>query len=532
MKISICQIEPIIGDIAANMQNIIEHINISQSDGCEICVFPELSITGYFCGDFFYYSNFINRANENFIKILSHTKNCNFDIFIGHVNVQNDKMYNSIFHIKNGEIINTYNKMYLANYGPCFDSRYFTTGDMNNRIININNKKVLLLICEEFWNKNNFTKYENENIDIALICNTSPFYIDKNIDRIDLCKQYKNINNFIYVNNIGLYDSVICDGNSFVFDKKNNTTLFLPKFEQKHKTIDLFNQNNGEFQPYNDYLKTQNKYETMFNACVFALTKYLKINGIEKISLALSGGIDSALVYIIALKCVGENNVFPIFLPSKYTSKQSFDDAIDICKLNGQNLEIINIDEFVESYKNINFVNNSSNGITLQNLQSRIRASIIMAHSNENSSIVLTTGNKSEISVGYCTLYGDTCGGYNPIKDIYKTDVFELCKYINSIKKIIPNSIIDKEPSAELAPNQKDSDSLPEYHILDNLLYQFIELKLMPNEICKTYDKTIVDKIWVLLNKNQFKRKQSAPGPCLSICDFENGRIIPVCTKI
>lgn len=534
MKVSICQIEPVLGDLSGNTDKIIDNLNISQSDGCEICVFPELSITGYFCGDLFNYENFVEQSNDYFKKILNHSNNLSFDLFIGHINFENERLYNSVYHIKNGEILNIFNKKYLANFGPCYDARHFHIGDLNNRIVNISGKNILILICEEFWQENNYSKFDGQKIDIAIVINTSPFYLNKSIDRIDLCEKYKTINNFIYVNNTGLYDSIICDGNSFCYNKDTGDLYFGKSFDEQNFWVDVFNNKNslGEtFIQKQNYISNINKYENILHACTYSLKKYLKTNGFSKISIALSGGIDSALVYIIAIYAVGVENVFPVFLPSKHTTKQSFDDAINICDLNNQKLEIIDIEPYVENYDNIDFIKDCSNNLTKQNIQSRIRASIIMAHSNENGSIVLTTGNKSEISVGYCTLYGDTCGGFNPIKDLYKTDVFELCKYINNIEYKIPETIINKEPSAELDYNQKDSDYLPDYKILDAILFQFIENKKMPNQIYYLYDKKTVDHVWYLLNKNQFKRTQSAPGPCLSTCDFDNGRIIPICTK-
>ena len=360
-----------------------------------------------------------------------------------------------------------------------------------------------------------------------LVPNASPYEKDKMSERIHIVKQrFKETQvPIIYCNQVLGHDGIVFDGRSFCYD--GEVKIIGKAFEPDQQLVEI---TNSKFKCSTTYNLNINIYDEMFSAMVLGLRDYVQDNGFVKVILGLSGGIDSALVAVIAKQALGSNNVTAYMLPSKFTSKESIEDAEELAKNLGIVLKSINIKEIFESFLATLSKDTpiNKNSITFQNLQSRIRGTILMAKANENNSLLITTGNKSEYATGYATIYGDMNGAFNPIKDLYKTQLYSLVQHLNSTMSIIPKRIITKAPSAELAPDQKDSDSLPEYPILDRIIEDHIENNLDKHDLLKKYDLELVQQVIKLVKNSEFKRKQSAPGVKLSKRNFEKDRRYPI----
>jgi NAD+ synthetase len=347
-----------------------------------------------------------------------------------------------------------------------------------------------------------------------LVSNASPFEVDKPVARIEQAKKF--VAPLFYANHAMANDDLVFDGNSFATDGVN--TEMLHGFKQEIKTI--------EINKIKEKLNSLDENYQIYSALQLALKEYARKNGFEKVLIGLSGGIDSAITAQIAAKTLGSENILLYFLPSKFTSKESLVDAKELAKNIGVKLHKISIKKLDRNFRKT--IGNAGD-LTLQNLQARIRGVLLMAISNQTGALLLTTGNKSEIAVGYCTLYGDMCGGYNLLKDIYKTKVYSLANYINREGEIIPQNIITKAPTAELKPNQKDSDSLPEYEILDKILHLYIEDgKSSEFIISQGFAKELVDRVIRLIHLSEYKRRQSAPGPKISSKPFDSDWHYPI----
>ena len=357
--------------------------------------------------------------------------------------------------------------------------------------------------------------------------NASPFEINKFSRRLEqIKKRYEETNiPFVFCNQAYSQDGIVFDGNSFCYD--GELSIICNKFCEDSSVI-LYKHN--KFIAKNQYQNSSNVLEDIYEAMKFGLKSYVEDNGFKKVMLGLSGGIDSALVATICMDTLGAENVGAYMLPSNFTSKSSINDAKELANFLRINLTELSITKILEVYINeLNYQQNKkAEDLTYQNLQARIRGTILMAESNKTGALLITTGNKSEYATGYATIYGDMNGAFNPIKDIYKTQIFELAKYRNSISKVIPENIINKPPSAELATNQKDSDSLPDYHLLDKILYSYIELNLPRKKLYTLFDQTVVNKVIRMVQTSEFKRKQSAPGIKISTKNFEKDRRFPI----
>ena len=397
------------------------------------------------------------------------------------------------------------------------------------------------MICEDMWTKNIAKRLLNDNPDLFICINASPYDHEKQYKRYEVARNIIKITMkpLIYVNQIGGQDELVFDGNSFVLDSKGNIIKKLKSWKEDLDIIDLpFTQNIKTIK--NKYNKIEKKNSDTWNALVLGLKDYVIKNSFNKVILGLSGGIDSAVSAAIAVDALGSKNVIGIKMPSKFSSKGSVRDADETIKLLGINSNTLKINELHDSYINIlgkNF-NHRLSKLTNENLQSRIRGVILMAYSNNFSYLLISTGNKSEISVGYSTIYGDMNGGFNVLKDVYKTELYSLAIWRNNLSKklfkgpvlkVIPKNSIEKPPSAELSFNQKDIDSLPSYEVLDKILYYFIEKELSIEEICKKgYPIKVVKKIRFLLLNSEYKRRQAPPGVKISIKSFGKERRYPI----
>ena len=499
IAISIVQMKPKLGNIEFNAGKILEFYEKSNA---EIVLFPELSLTGYSPRDQLLSATFIQNCHTKLNEIL---KNIGEKIcIIGTPFFENGRLYNAVLAMKNGEIIAKSFKTHLPNYGVFEEMRYFSSG--LPAFFEHNGTKFGLPICEDIWHSDVCESLHLQGVEVFLVANASPFHRGKITERREIARaRYHEMQiPIIYCNQVLCQDGILYDGSSFCYDGD------LKIMQQFEEDIAIVRFQNGKFlceipqTPLHDM-------EITHKALIFGLRDHVHNNGFQKVIIGLSGGADSALVTHLAVQAFGSENVIAILMPSRFTSVESIEDAQNLAKNLGVSMRTMSIEEPLAAFHKIIELS----GASAENIQARIRGNILMSVSNSEHAMVLTTGNKSEIAVGYCTIYGDMCGGYNPIKDLYKTQVFEFLKYLNQTNIVIPERIITKEPSAELKFDQKDKDSLPEYAILDGILEQIIEQSKQIGDI-ECNDDDLVKKIWDLVVKSEYKRQQSAVGTKIS----------------
>ncbi len=521
LNIDIAQINPILADLDANAYKIIEMTKTAKNNKADIVVFPELSAIGYPPEDLLLRNNFIVQVSEQTKFIVSNLAKDIYVIF-GTITSNDDKLYNSAIVTYNNAIVGVYHKRYLPNYGVFDEKRYFSVGD-KELILQIKNNNIAVVICEDIWVDEIIAKNQQAKADTIITINASPFQANKYQKRLDyiINKALKYNINIVYANCVGGQDEVVFDGGSFIVNKKGQ---IIANYELFKETINTNNNIN------NNYLEE----ELVYKSLVLATRDYIIKNNFKTAILGLSGGIDSALILAIVVDAIGANNTQVLIMPSPYTSDTSLIDAQTQANTMGVSYSNIPIQGIMTSFDDslMPLFAGKNKDVTEENIQARIRGSLLMALANKNSHILITTGNKSEYATGYATLYGDMNGGFAPLKDVYKLMVYRLAKYRNSISDIIPPRVITKEPSAELKDNQKDTDSLPDYKTLDTILYLFIERKLSSEDIINLgYDKNIVKKIINMVLKNEYKRRQSAPGPKISKNAFGKERRYPITSK-
>ena len=539
MKINflVAQIESSVGNIEQNYQKIKKVFLEAEKKKFDFLISTELALSGYPPKDLLLREDFINstRFYLNKFKDLTNKKKCN--LCIGSPYLINNELYNSLVILSDGKIKQIINKTILPNYGVFDEKRYFNSGKEFSNIFHYKNNKICFLICEDFWNIKFVKSQLSHKPDVIIVINASPFEKKKYQERINTAQEVvkKSGCTIIYSNLTNAQDDLVFDGGSFCMSKDKKIIYQAPFFEENNLEVTFPAQNKVLRNVYN--IK---EYMITYKALVYSLRKYLDKSGFKKVLIGISGGIDSALCATISCDAIGSANVSGYLLPSKYTSKESIEDAQMLSKNLNINLKYIDIEKILDSYnKQLSpYFRGYSKDITEENLQSRIRGSLLMSLSNKFNHLLITTGNKSELAVGYSTLYGDMCGGFSILKDVYKTEVFELAKWRNEStnkyfkfkkKKLIPINIILKEPTAELRENQKDSDSLPPYGILDKILYYLIDEGAPKDVIIKKgYEERLVNEIWNMIKKSEFKRYQSAIGPKVSRMSFDNDRRFPI----
>lgn len=519
MKISLCQTGSKIGALKENFATIQEQYQNAQNNGADICVFPELSTSGYLAEDLFLNTSFIEEIQQHVHDLVKSTgKTC---LLLPTPILKSGVLYNGVIAAANGKIIDETYKQELPNYGIFDEKRYFTPG--TPQIIVINGFKVGVPICEDIWSSTVCSSLKRQGVQLFITVNGSPFEKGKMAKRINYTKQIfqETKTPIIYCNQALAQDGIVFDGRSFCFDGDLN--IIGKAFATDCQMIEL---KENKFYPEKNYNTPLGQKEEIYMAMVMGVRNYVQDNGFSKVILGLSGGIDSAMVAAIAVDALGADNVSALMLPSKFTSAESIRDARKIAerlKITLKNIAINDIvDCFVKTMSNELSLNEVS--ITYQNLQARIRGTILMAEANNTGALLLATGNKSECATGYATIYGDMNGAFNPIKDIYKTELYELANY----KNILPKNILTKAPTAELAPDQKDSDSLPEYAILDKILEKHIEQNQGKEELSKQFEPKLVEQIIRLVKNSEFKRRQSAPGVKISTKSFDKDRRFPI----
>ena len=552
-RISLAQINTTVGDLDLNTEKIISNIELAKSQDSDLVIFPELSITGYPPEDLLLKPQFIQDNIIQLEKIIPVTEK--ISAIIGFVDAKSD-IFNSAALISNKKLEGVHHKVLLPNYGVFDELRYFKPGE-NPTIFNINGISIGINICEDIWHNNGpFVKQREMGAQIIININASPFEIGKRKIREAMLIDRAQSNNLYiaYINLVGGQDELIFDGYSTVLNPKGDIIAQAKSFQEDLITIDLdiltykyinkptivsnnYIPNNNKVSKVNknniDNLLDTNEIKDLYQALIMGTKDYVEKCNFDSVIIAMSGGIDSSLVSTIATDALGKDNVYGISMPSRFNSKTTINDTKELAINLGMKLHTIPIEEIFNHYEKIlkNDVPNWESNLVAENIQARIRANIIMALSNQENLLILATGNKSEIATGYTTIYGDMVGGFSIIKDVYKTNVYKLANYRNSLSKknIIPQSIIQRPPSAELRPNQTDQDSLPEYIELDSILNLYIENDNNVNEIIsKGHDKNTVKDIIKLVDKNEYKRRQSAPGIKVTSKNFGRDRRMPI----
>ena len=542
-QITLAQLNPTVGDLEGNYKVAFEAWEQAQKMGSDLIAFTELFITGYNTQDLIKKPSFFKAAQD---QILQLAKACRKGpaIAIGGPAYIEDKLYNAYYILVDGNVSNVIMKHNLPNQNVFDEKRIFDEGEISGPY-QIGPIRIGSPICEDAWHSEVSETLSETGAQLLLVPNGSPYYNGKNDVRLNkmVARVVETNLPLIYLNMVGAQDDQVFDGGTFALNRGGNLAIKLPLFEEALEHIVLEETDIGWSIIRGELAKVPGEKELDYHAMVMGLRDYCKKSGFKKVVLGLSGGIDSALVAVIASDAIGSENVRSIMLPSQYTSQTSLIDATDLVENLGCKSDTLSINDSLMAIDKT--LSSTFEGrkidLTEENIQSRLRGLLLMAVSNKFGEMLLTTGNKSEVSVGYSTIYGDMAGGFNPIKDLYKTRVFEISKWRNKNHRpwmkgpsgsIIPDSIITKAPTAELRPNQKDSDSLPDYPVLDAILTILVDEDGSTSDCLKAgYNKSDVNKVEKLLYGSEYKRFQSAPGTRLSQRAFWLDRRYPIVNK-
>lgn len=542
MKITVAQLNFRIGDFEGNLAKMLEAVSQAKKEKSDIICFSELATCGYPPRDFLEFHDFIERSNHCVEELTKVTEDIAIVVGAPSINpvVEGKDLHNSAFFLYDKKIQGVHNKTLLPTYDIFDEYRYFEPGDTFD-LIEFKGKKIALTVCEDIWNIGNenplydicpMDEMIKDNPDFMINVSASPFSFDHAIDRLDILKENVSKYNIpiFYINHVGAQTEIIFDGGSVVMSPNGKVHEELPYFREIVKTYEM----DDIFDGSQEIIQPKEKIQLIHDALIVGLKNYFGKLGFTKAIVGLSGGIDSAVTFALAAKALGSENVRGVLMPSQFSSDHSVNDAVALAKNLGARYDIVPIQEPYHAFYNLlePLFDGKPFNVTEENIQARSRGLILMALSNKHGNILLNTTNKSEMAVGYGTLYGDLAGGLSVIADVYKTDVFRLARYINKDGEVIPENTITKPPSAELRPNQKDSDSLPDYDILDEILFEYIENRKGPREIIEMgHDEQLVKRILRLVNINEFKRYQTAPVLRVSNKAFGMGRRMPIVAK-
>lgn len=532
VKVAIAQMNSIVGDLAGNARQICDYVSRAAAQSADIVVTPELSLVGYPPEDLLLRSAFYQQTKVALQKLAQDLQQFhNIYVLVGHPLERDGYHYNAISVLLNGAVIHTYLKHALPNDAVFDEKRYFATGD-EALVFEVKGTRFGINICEDVWNGDAPQLARAAGAQVLLAPNASPFHMNKSEYRVEVMR--KNISSLgmslVYANLVGGQDELIFDGNSFVLNQRGELCSQLKHCEADLQILDFVN---GVPQ-MGQVLENLPVEAQIYRALVLGVHDYVRKNGFPSVLIGFSGGVDSALTLAIAVDALGVDKVRAVMMPSPYTADISWLDSRDMVKRIGVRYDEISINECFAAFNNT--LSKEFAGLkedtTEENIQARIRGTILMAMSNKYGSIVLTTGNKSEMAVGYCTLYGDMAGGFAVIKDVAKTMVYRLCAYRNSIGDIIPERIITRPPSAELRPDQKDQDSLPPYDILDGIMQAYMEENQSRAEIVAAgYSEADVERITRLIKINEYKRRQAPVGIRITHRAFGRDWRYPITSK-
>jgi NAD+ synthase len=525
LKVALAQLNPKVGDVAGNLAKVRAARAEAAKQGADLVLTAELVLAGYFPEDLVLKPAF-QQACRNAVEALrADTKDGGPAVFVTTPWREDDKLYNAIIALDKGEIIGKRFKVDLPNYGVFDDKRVFAPGPMLGPLA-FNGVRIGVPICEDVWTPDVVECVSETGGEILLVPNASPYEIGKTDVRVQLGvkRVVESGLPFAYVNQVGGQDEVIYDGGSFVLGADRQLKAKLASFREEVATVEFRRSGAGWECLPGPIAPELDQLDSIYQAMMLGLRDYVNKSGFPSVVIGLSGGVDSALTAAVAADALGPARVHTIMMPSPYTSRESLEDAKACAGAVGVKYDVVSIEPAMKAFRDmlLPLFGNRREDVTEENIQSRARGVTLMAVSNKLGGMVVTTGNKSEMAVGYATLYGDMCGGYNVLKDVYKTTVFELCRWRNTHLpagamgkpgRVIPDRIVSKPPSAELRPDQKDEDSLPPYPVLDAILKGLIERDLSAAELAaEGYDSGTVDRVWRLLEAAEYKRRQAPPG--------------------
>jgi NAD+ synthase (glutamine-hydrolysing) len=546
MKITLAQLNPVVGDLSGNLNKLANALSQASQDSSDLLVLPELFLVGYPPKDLLERRWFIQRVKETIDKSVRMSKDYPETGILFGAPLPTGKeigkgLYNSALLVHQGKIVSVHHKSLLPTYDVFDETRYFDPASELS-IISFKGEKLGISICEDAWNdpklwprgrfyaRDPISELASKGASLFINISASPFEIGKEEIRYRLIRSHaqRHKTPFVFVNQIGGNDELIFDGRSLCVDKNGEPITVFPAWTEKVETIDT--KRSGTPSLY----EPQEKIESVHDALILGIRDYMRKCGFSQAVIGLSGGIDSALVCCLAKEALGGKNVMGISMPSPFSSEGSVEDSKKLAEKIGIQFKVIPISSIYDSYLKIleEYFKGKEFDVTEENVQARIRGNILMAFSNKFGYLVLSTGNKSELAVGYCTLYGDMSGGLSVLSDVPKTLVYELANYINRQSEIIPQKIIQKAPSAELKLNQVDQDTLPPYPMLDKILHHYIEEENSPEEIIGMgFDPETVKWVVRTVERNEYKRSQAAPGLKVTSKAFGVGRRMPIAAK-
>ena len=541
LKVGLAQLNPKVGDVTGNLAKVRAARAEAASQGAELVLYPETVLSGYPAEDLVLKPAFQKACHEAVEALQADTKDGGPALFVTTPWREGDKLHNAIIALDKGEIIGKRFKVDLPNYGVFDDKRVFAPGPMPGPLV-FNGVRIGVPICEDMWTPDVVECIAETGGEIILVPNGSPYEIGKTDVRVQLGvkRVVESGLPFVYLNQVGGQDELIFDGGSFALGADRALKVKLASFAEQVATIEFRRNGSGwECQP-GPIEPEMSDIESIYRAMVLGLRDYVNKTGFPSVVIGLSGGVDSAITAAVAADALGPERVHAIMMPSPYTSRESLEDAEACARAIGVRYDIVDIGPAMEAFRGMltPLFGNRAEDVTEENIQSRARGVTLMAVSNKLGGMVVTTGNKSEMAVGYATLYGDMCGGFNVLKDVYKTTVFELCRWRNKhlpqgalgkAGAVITARIIDKPPSAELRPDQQDSDSLPPYPVLDAVLKGLIERDLSTADLAKEgHDPAVVDRVWRLLEGAEYKRRQAPPGVKITSRNISRERRYPI----
>ena len=530
INIGLAQINVVVGGVENNVDRIIEFAERAKKHKCDLLVCAELVLTGYPPEDLLMRPGFNRRVEQQLKRLCDSVEG--IDLIVGYPKQTDNGLLNIGALIVDGKITHEYAKMDLPNYSVFDEKRYFTAG-LDHCVVDYKGVKLGITVCEDIWHDGPVEGAVEQGAQVIININGSPYHSKKIEERNDVvCGKANKLGvPIIYVNQVGGQDELVFDGASFATDAQGRVVHQMVSFEEALGAIQISHDASALSVTGSQMEPEMEMLESIYRALVLGVGDYVRKNGFKKVVIGLSGGIDSALTTTIAVDALGPENVDVIMMPFRYTSDISKHDAHAEAEALGINYHVVSIEPMYDAFiKQLSPIfGERAEDTTEENIQARCRGLSLMAFSNKTGAMVLTTGNKSEMSVGYATLYGDMVGGYNAIKDVPKVLVYELARYRNTISPVIPERVITREPSAELRPDQIDSDSLPPYEILDPILELYVEQDCPPAEIvAKGYAKEYVSQVIRMVDRNEYKRRQAAPGVRITKRAFGRDRRYPI----
>ncbi len=520
LSITLAQINLTVGALDANVEKICK--TWEKAGDADLVVFPELAVSGYPAEDLVTKPSFLDAVEKSVRTLKKFSKTQKSAALVGCPVRRRGKIFNAALLIENGKILATVAKHRLPDYGVFDETRVFSSAPLP-KPVSFRGKNLGIMICEDMWYADVAARLKSRGADILIVPNASPWHMRKNATRLAVARRRVQETGLplVYLNLVGGQDELVFDGASFAMDAQGNVTFTMPAFEESVQMLSK--------QPKNILPPDDGNIDDVYKALTLSLRDYIGKNHFPGVLLGLSGGIDSALAAAIATDALGAENVHAVMLPSRYTSRESIEDAEALARNLKIKLDTISIEPTVTALENALQPHVSKNSsVTWENIQARARGVILMGLSNASGKMVLTTGNKSELAVGYATLYGDMCGGFNVLKDVYKTQVYELAKWRNR-DHVIPGRIFTKAPTAELRPGQTDQDSLPPYDMLDAILLGLIEQDLGVKDLmAQGFERATVTRVAKMLAAAEYKRRQSAPGPKITTRNLGRDRRYPI----